>query len=61
IQGSINATMTHNQVGQEVRETIKRVKGVLPEEQPTPSKSIEEVQREQLKKLRAQKTLMLDE
>jgi DNA-damage-inducible protein D len=53
--------MTHNQVGQEVRETIKRVKGVLPEEQPTPSKSIEEVQREQLKKLRAQKTLMLDE
>jgi DNA-damage-inducible protein D len=46
---------------QEVRKTIARVGGVLPENQPTPAKSIEEVQKEQLKKLKEQKTLMLDE
>jgi DNA-damage-inducible protein D len=61
IQGTDNATIAHNQVGQEVRETIKRVNGVLPENQSTPAKNIEEIQREQLKKLKAQKTLMLDE
>jgi DNA-damage-inducible protein D len=61
IQGTPAATMAHNQVGQEVRETIRRVGGVLPENQPTPPKSIEEVQREQLKKLKSQKKLMLDE
>jgi DNA-damage-inducible protein D len=61
IQGTDAATTAHNQVGQEVRETIKRVGGVLPENQPTPNKSIEEVQREQLKKLKSQKKLMLDE
>ncbi|MDR2621053.1 MAG: DNA damage-inducible protein D [Dysgonamonadaceae bacterium] len=61
IQGADNATTAHNQVGQEVRKTIARVGGVLPENQPTPAKSIEEVQKEQLKKLKEQKTLMLDE
>ena len=55
------ATKTHNQVGQEVRQTIKRVGGVLPEHQPTPNKSIEKIQKEQLRKLKSQKTLMLDE
>ena len=61
IQGVSNATKTHNKVGQEVRETIKRVKGVLPEDQPTPTKSIETIQREQLRKLKNKKRLMLDE
>jgi DNA-damage-inducible protein D len=61
IQGVSNAARTHNQVGQEVRKTIKRVGGVLPENQPVPDKSIQEVQKEQLKKLKSQKTLMLDE
>jgi DNA-damage-inducible protein D len=61
IQGVENATITHNRVGQEVRKTIARVNGVLPENQPTPTKSIEAVQREQLKKLKATKKLMLDE
>ena len=55
------ATETHNRVGQEIRQTIVRVGGVLPENQPTPEKSIEEIQKEQLKKLKSQKTLMLDE
>lgn len=37
------ATVLHNQVGQEVRATIKRVGGTLPENQPTPEKSIDEI------------------
>ena len=61
IQGTDIASATHNRIGQEVRQTIKRVGGVLPENQPTPAKSIEEVQKEQLKKLKSQKKLMLDE
>jgi DNA-damage-inducible protein D len=61
IQGAENATVIHNQVGQEVRKTIERVGGVLPENQPTPAKSIEEVQKEQLKKLKSRQKLMLDE
>jgi DNA-damage-inducible protein D len=61
IQGTIAATITHNQVGQEVRRTIERVGGVLPENQPTPEKSIEEVQKEQFKILKSKKNLMLDE
>ena len=61
IQGTSAASITHNQVGQEVRRTIERVGGVLPENQPTPDKSIEEVQKEQLKILKSKKNLMLDE
>ena len=61
IQGTDAASKTHNRIGQEVRQTIKRVGGVLPEDQPTPDKNIEEIQKEQLKKLKSQKTLMLDE
>ncbi|MCL2328667.1 MAG: DNA damage-inducible protein D [Bacteroidetes bacterium] len=61
IQGAEQATATHHQVGYEVRQTIERVGGVLPENQPTPRKSIEEIQREQLQRLKSKKTLMLDE
>ena len=61
IQGTEKATSAHHQVGNEVRETIKRVNGVLPENQPTPNKSIDGVQREQLKRLKSEKKLMLDE
>jgi len=61
VQGTDAATATHHQVGYEVRQAIERVGGVLPENQPTPNKSIEEIQKEQLKKLKSQKTLMLDE
>jgi len=61
IQGAETATATHQQVGYEVRQAIERVGGVLPENQPTPNKSIEEIQKEQLKRLKSQKKLMLDE
>ena len=61
IQGVTAASITHNKVGQEVRRTIERVGGILPEDQPTPQKSIDEVQKEQLKILKSKKYLMLDE
>lgn len=61
ISDAQDAIVLHNQVGQEVRETIKRVGGTLPEEQPTPQKSIDEVTKEQLKRLKTQKAKMLDE
>jgi DNA-damage-inducible protein D len=61
IQDADAASKTHNRIGQEVRQTIVRVGGILPEKQPTPDKSIEEVQKEQLKKLKSQKKWMLDE
>lgn len=55
------ATILHNQVGQEVRATIKRVGGTLPEDQPTPEKSVEQIAKEQIKQLKKKKNLMLDE
>jgi len=58
------ANVLHNQVGQEVRETIIRVKGILPENQPTPQRSIDRITKEQLARLKKQsktKKLMLDE
>ena len=61
IQGTDAANATHQQVGHEVRQAIARVDGVLPEDQPTPNKSIAEIQKEQIKKIKSQKKLMLDE
>ena len=51
----------HNKVGQEVRNAIKRVGGVLPEDQSTIEKSIDEIAKEQIKKLKKKKKLFLDE
>ncbi|MCL2540815.1 MAG: DNA damage-inducible protein D [Firmicutes bacterium] len=60
----VSANKLHNRVGQEVRETIVRVKGTLPENQPTPVKSVEQVTKEQLARLKKESKrgkLMLDE
>ena len=56
-----DANLIHNKVGQEVRNAIKRVGGVLPENQPTPRKSIDEIAKEQIKELKKKKKLFLDE
>jgi DNA-damage-inducible protein D len=57
-----DANDVHYIVGREVRGTIERVGGTMPEDLPTPQKSITEVEREQLKKLKNNPTkLMLDE
>jgi len=55
------ATYAHNIVGQEVRGAIARAGGTLPEDQPTPEKSVEQIAHEQIKALKKQKNLMLDE
>lgn len=47
IQGKSNANQTHYDVGKEVRDTIKRLGGTMPEELPTPEKSIQQIEREQ--------------
>jgi DNA-damage-inducible protein D len=56
------ANVTHYRVGQEVREAIKRLGGTMPEDLPTPEKSIQELQREELQHLKTgQQLSLLDE
>ncbi|MEG1805890.1 MAG: DNA damage-inducible protein D [Clostridia bacterium] len=55
------ADMAHSIVGQEVRGSIIRAGGTLPEEQPTPKNSVEQIAKEQIKRLKKNKNLMLDE
>ncbi len=62
VNNSKTATQTHYKVGKKVRQTIKELGGTIPEELPTPEKSISQVEKEQLKRLKNRKTkLMLDE
>ena len=46
IQGDEKAKETHYEVGQEVRNTINRLGGVMPEDLPTPKKSLKELEKE---------------
>lgn len=47
VQGKQNANQTHYAVGKEVRDTIARLGGTMPEDLPTPEKSIQQLEREQ--------------
>ena len=47
IQGKENANQAHYTVGKEVRDTIERLGGTMPENLPTPEKSIKQIEREQ--------------
>lgn len=49
IQGKEKANKTHYEVGKEVRNTIGRLGGTMPENLPTPQKSIKQIEREQKK------------
>lgn len=51
IRGKERANRTHYEVGQEVRETIRRLGGALPEELPSPTESIQQLQRQERKEL----------
>ena len=46
------ACMTHHDVGQAVRQTIKRIGGTMPEDLPTPKKSIKQLQQEECEKIK---------
>ena len=47
IQGKEAANQTHYIVGAKVRQTIKELGGTMPEDLPTPEKSIKQIEREQ--------------
>lgn len=61
-QGLNEASSIHYMVGKEVRETIEKIGGTMPEDLPTPEKSISQIEQEQIKQLKKErKKLMLDE
>ena len=47
IKGKAAANMTHYNVGRKVRQTIEDLGGTMPEDLPTPEKSIKQIEREQ--------------
>ena len=50
-KGKANANATHYEVGRAVRETIQRLGGTMPEDLPTPQKSIKQLEKEERKRL----------
>ncbi len=50
IKGKEKANLTHFKVGAKVRQTIKELGGTMPEDIPTPEKSLKEIEKEQMKK-----------
>ena len=64
VQGAGEATSVHYSVGKEVRTAIEKIGGTMPEDLPTPEKSIQQIEKEQMERLKdkAKKgKLMLDE
>lgn len=64
IVGAKAATVTHYKVGKEVRRAIEKIGGTMPEDLPTPEKSIQQIEKEQIARLKAKAKagkLMLDE
>lgn len=53
IQGKENANATHYEVGEKVRTTIKELGGTMPEDLPTPDKSVKAIEKEEEKRLRS--------
>ena len=52
IQGADKATKTYYAVGKEVRAAIKKIGGTMPEDLPTPDKSIQQIEKEQMERLK---------
>jgi DNA-damage-inducible protein D len=64
VKTAAEANATHHSVGREVRAAIERVGGTMPEDLPTPEKSITQIEKERLAELKRRakkKPLMLDE
>ena len=64
VDNSKTATSIHYSVGKEVRGAIEKIGGTMPEDLPTPEKSIQEIEKEQMDLLKAKAKagkLMLDE
>ena len=55
IQGKAAANQTHYDIGRKVRQTIQELGGTMPEDLPTPEKSVQQIEREvERKKLKGQ-------
>ena len=64
VKGAEAATSIHYNVGKEVRTAIKKIGGTMPEDLPTPEKSIQQIEQEQMDRLKAKVKkgkIMLDE
>ena len=62
IHSCSKATAIHYEVGSKVRKAIEDIGGTMPEDLPRPEKSIKQIEKEQLKRLKDKRTkLMLDE
>ncbi len=51
IKGADTATQTHYAVGHVVRKAIEKIGGTMPEDLPTPDKSIQQIEKEQMERL----------
>ena len=60
IDNENDACNTHHNVGQAVRQTIKRIGGTMPEDLPTPSKSTKQIEKEKQQHIKgkSQKRIM---
>lgn len=64
VDNAKTATDVHYSVGREVRTAIEKIGGTMPEDLPTPDKSIQQIEKEQMERLKAKAQkgkLMLDE
>ena len=64
VDNAKTATSVHYAVGREVRTAIEKIGGTMPEDLPTPAKSIQQIEKEQMARLKAKAKkgkLMLDE
>ena len=64
VDNAKTATSIHYSVGKEVRSAIEKIGGTMPEDLPTPEKSIQEIEKEQMARLKAKAKagkLMLDQ
>jgi len=53
VKGKEKANRVHQEVGKKVRQTIQELGGTLPEDLPTPTESIQQLQRKEQKRLEA--------
>ena len=64
VSDATTATKVHHTVGKEVRNAIAEIGGTMPEDLPTPEKSIAQIEKEQMERLKKKAkegTIMLDE
>ena len=54
VQGEKEANKTHYKIGKNIREVIAKNGGTMPEDLPTPKKSLKELEKENNKKIKPQ-------